>query len=362
MKKAWTAKKWLISFLGIFLSVILILCLVAFAVDPFYQFRYEQNHYFNNTAKFPGPGLVKNYDYDTLILGSSMTQNFDMDLFREELGARPLHIGIGGMGIDELLAYIRLSEQVGKCENYYICIDQYMLTDAESFKTPEYLFRDDAVSALRYLLSYEVWFRYLPLDAALTAANGLQLPLPAKFAQSSDIDLLANWENDYAFGEDAVIRNYLRDEYGVSKVETEGLYERMTAWTDKLFDSLPGEKERYHFFFPPYSVLFWCDAKHDGYFEIYQEAKRYFLEKARSCGIEVFDFQSAECVYDLNNYKDITHYRGEINDWMVSSFADGSYRLNEDVIDPNIAKLRDEVDAFISENQELFEGTAGSVK
>lgn len=355
MRKMLTAQRWLISFLGIFLTVILILSLIAFAVDPFYQFRYEENHYFNNTAKFPGPGLVKNYEYDTLILGSSMTQNFDMELFRQELDAKPLHIGIGGMGVDELLAYIRLSEETGKCENYYICIDQYMLTDAETFKTPEYLFRDDAVSKLCYLFSYEVWFRYLPLDAVLTAANALGVPLPAKFAQSSDIDLLANWENDFYYGRDVVIRNYMNNEYGVSAVETEGLYERMTAWMDQLFESLPGEKERYHFFFPPYSVLFWCDAKSEGYFEIYQEAKRYFLEKAKYYGIEVFDFQAADCVYDLENYKDMTHYRAEINDWMVSCFADGTYLLDADTLDANITKLRNAVDVFISENQGLFE-------
>lgn len=357
MKKILTAKKWLISFFVIFLAAAFVLTSIAYLVDPFYQFRYEENHYFNNTAKFPGPGLVKNYDYDCLILGSSMTQNFDMELFRRELGVHPLHIGIGGMGIDELLAYIALSEATGKCDSYYIGIDQYMLADAQSFKTPQYLFRDDAVSMLRYLMSYEVWFRYLPLDAALTVANMLNLPLPEKFPQSSDIDLLANWENDFSYGEAAVIQNYLRNEYGVSTVELDGLYQRMTEWTDRLFESLPGEKIRYHFFFPPYSVLFWCDAMQDGYFEIYQDAKRYFFEKAQSYGIEVYDFQSADFVFDLENYKDITHYRAEINDWMTACFANGSCRLDEETLNANISTLRTAVEEFTAANSGLFESS-----
>lgn len=355
MKKTLTAKKWLKSFFVIFLAATFVLTSIAYLVDPFYQFRYEKNHYFNNTAKFPGPGLVKNYEYDCLILGSSMTQNFDMELFRQELDVEPLHIGIGGMGIDELLSYIFLSEENEKCSAYYIGIDQYMLAAAQSFKTPEHLFQDDPVSMLRYLMSYEVWFRYLPLDAALTAANALKLPLPEKFAQSSDVDLLANWENDFSYGKDVVIQNYLRNEYGVSTVEVEGLYERMTEWTDKLFEALPGEKSRYHFFFPPYSVLFWCDAMQDGYFEIYQEAKGYFLEKAQSYGIEVFDFQSADCVYRLENYKDITHYRAEINDWMTECFANGNYRLDEETLDVNISRLRTAVEEFTAANSGLFE-------
>ena len=120
MKKVLTAKSWLNSFLALLLAAILILSSAVYIIDPFYRFRYCSNSYFNNTAKFPGPGLVRNYEYDTLILGSSMTQNFDMDLFRQKLGGTPLHIGIGGMGLEELLAYVQLAETVGKCTDYYI--------------------------------------------------------------------------------------------------------------------------------------------------------------------------------------------------------------------------------------------------
>lgn len=51
---------------------------------------------------FVGGGLIENYDYDTLIVGSSMTQNFDMDVFRNELGVKPLHVGLGGIRISEI--------------------------------------------------------------------------------------------------------------------------------------------------------------------------------------------------------------------------------------------------------------------
>lgn len=354
MKNVLLPKKWLISFLCIFLSAVFLVGIIAYLVDPFYQFRYDDPTYFNNTAKFPGPGLVKNYDYDTLIIGSSMTQNFDMDLFRRELGVSPLHIGIGGMGIDELLAYIELSEQTGKCEDYYIGIDQYMLTEAVEYRTPEYLFNDDPVSMLRYLFCYEAWFRYIPMDVAISALDHISIDLPLKIRQAADIDYLANWENDFPFGEDVVIQNYLRDDYGVSSVETEGLYSRMMGWTDKLFENLPGDRSQYHFFFPPYSVLFWYDARNDGYFETYLEAKKYFVEKAREYGVDVYDFQSASFISDLNNYKDTTHYCGQINDWMVSCFAEGEYLADMESVERSNAKLVAEVENFASGYEEFL--------
>lgn len=346
MKNTMQSKKWLLSFLCILLVAVLLVGLTAYWVDPFYRFRYGENAHFINTAKFPGPGLVKNYEYDTLIFGSSMTQNFDMDVFRQELDCEPLHIGIGGIGLDELLTYIALSEQAGKCESYYIGIDQYMLADSIDYITPEYLLRDDPVSTLRYLFSYEAWFRYIPLDAALEVIRHMPVKLPEKVLQAMDVDYMGNWETDYAFGEDAVLRNYLNNAYGVSSVETEGLYARMTGRVDKLFESLPGEKSRYHFFFPPYSVLFWYDAQNNGYLDEYLQIKQYFFEKAQAYGIQVYDFQSADFVFDLDNYRDMTHYRGEINDWMVQCFARGDYLASNELLKQGREKLVSGVDTF----------------
>ncbi len=357
MKKALTAKSWLISFLALLLATLLILGSAAYIIDPFYRFRYSDNSYFNNTARFPGPGLVRNYEYDTLILGSSMTQNFNMDQFRRELNADPLHIGIGGMGLDELLAYIQLAETVGKCSNYYICIDQYMLTRVDTFKTPDYLFQDHALAKLRYLLSYEVWFRYLPLDTALAALQVFQVPLPSKLQQSTSIDYLGNWEGDFPYGEETVIQNYLQDSYRVSAIEPDGLYTQMTKSIDRLFAGLEGDPSRYHLFFPPYSALFWSNAQHEGYFDIYQDAKRYFLQQAEYYGVKVYDFQSADFISDLDLYRDMTHYGSMINVWMTECFAEDSYLLTEDNIEANIAKLRQIADTFSSTHNWLFTST-----
>lgn len=355
MKKAITSKKWLTSFLCVFLAAAMLVGIAVWLVDPFYQFRYRENSYIKNTAMFFGPGLVKNYDYDTLLLGSSMCQNFHMDVMRSELNCEPIHVGIGGIGLDEILDYIALSEKVGRCENYYIGLDQYMLATPQKFNTPEHLFRDDPLAVLRYMFSYEVCFRYLPLGMAMTAVSATGVELPGKFQRAMDIDYLGNWENDFTYGADFVIRRFIDASYSVSEVELDGLSQRMKENADKLFQNLPGDKSRYHIFFPPYSVLFWSDAAQKGYFEEYQDAKRYVLQRAEEYGIEVYDFQAQDFVSDLNIYKDSTHYGSQINDWMVGCFASGECLLDAQTLEENIAALSDAVDAFTEEYAWLFE-------
>ncbi len=95
------------------LVLCLIFSLVVYAVDPFFQFRVRDNTYTLN-GLYVSPGLIKNYDYDTLIIGSSMTQNFDMDQVREVLGVKPLHIGIGAMHARKCRSTLRLPIRSGR--------------------------------------------------------------------------------------------------------------------------------------------------------------------------------------------------------------------------------------------------------
>lgn len=99
--------------MALLMVLISLLCTVTYIVDPYFQYRVKDNSYMLN-GWYVGPGLIKNYDYDTLIIGSSMTQNFDMDVFRENLGNSPLHIGLGGINWTEINELLSFANSVGK--------------------------------------------------------------------------------------------------------------------------------------------------------------------------------------------------------------------------------------------------------
>ncbi len=350
------SKKWIISFFAIVLAVVLVLSALAYIVDPFFQFRVKDNTYLLS-AIFVGSGLIENYDYDTLIIGSSMIQNFDMDVFRNELGVKPLHVGLGAMRASEIKQLMDVAYDSGRAENYYICVDLWVFTNNSECRIPEQLLRRDVLSRLHYLLSYEVWFRYIPVDVSLLLLDRMGVKLPYKFSYSRSIDRLDDWQLNYpasCFGREAAINNYLNEKYKVSDIETEKLYERMTANIDEFFIKMDFEKGRYTFFFPPYSSLYWCNAQDEGYYEAYIQAKQYFIERANGFGADVYDFQCADFTVDLDNYKDTTHFTHEINDWMVKCFASGEYLLTEENRIEFQEKLIENTNRFRNENEEFF--------
>ena len=111
-----SAAQWLRRFLALVLAVLAILAVLVYIIDPYYHYR-AYDHKYKIDKIFSVPGVVKNYDYDTIIIGSSMTQNFDMDSFRRELGQNPVKATLGGIDTPEVAALLKLAQDSGHAEN-----------------------------------------------------------------------------------------------------------------------------------------------------------------------------------------------------------------------------------------------------
>lgn len=352
--KAEKSRKWIASFFACVLIIMLLLAGIAYIIDPFFQFRVRDNTYML-TGWFVAGGLIKNYDYDTLILGSSMAQNFDMDTFRNELGAKPLHIGLNAMRTSEINKLMETAYNAGKAKTYYICIDLPKLAeDPKDSRIAEHLLKKDIISKLKYLLSYEVWFRFIPIDISFMLLDCAHIDLPIKYAYSKSIDRLEDWRLDYIFGEKVVLDDYRKGRFGVSTVDTEELYLRMTSHIDMFLEGFDFENGEYVFFFPPYSSLYWCVTQDGGYFDVYLRAKQYFVQQTEMVGATTYDFQFADFSTDLENYKDMTHYRPEINDWMVKCFANEEFIITNNNSRSFQEKLRENTNVFRENHPDLF--------
>ena len=250
-----TKKKWLVIVISTAVVFLLIAGLLTYVIDPFFQFRSRDGQYMIHQT-YCSPGLIRTYDYDTILIGSSMSQNFDMDLFRSELGCNPLKIGIGGMSEDDQVEYIQLANRIGKADTYYLRIDISGYAAHSSPKTIKYLMKDDPLSRIQYALSYESWFRFLPVDLAFTAVTKTGRPLPASYENRIKIDRLGYWGDQYEYGEDIVLEGRESGAFRVSDIDTEDLYNRMKAGIDDYFSKLDLTNANYVFYFPPYSSLF----------------------------------------------------------------------------------------------------------
>lgn len=344
-KKKFTSRQWL-KWIAVCMAIVLgFMAVLMFVVDPYFQFRIRDNTYLLN-PKYVNGGLIKNYDYDTLIIGSSMTQNFDMDLFRQQMGVKPLHISLDGMCASEMTELMQYADNVGKAETYYACIDIWsLMAENANNDNISYLMSDSLWAKAQYLLSHEAWFYSLPVDTALLLLKTLGVDLPASVQCKTSIDDLGNWERLFVFGEESVLSNYVSGHYAVSEVDSKHALEIARENIDQLISAVDTISGSVAFFFPPYSGLFWHSKAEE--LDIMLAVKRYFVETATNHGYVVHDFQAQPFIADLNNYRDITHYSGEINDWMVACFAQNLYVVSPETFDSYQDELLKYVDITV---------------
>ncbi len=351
-----TAKRWLTSLIALSLALLLLLAAICFLFDPFLQYR-AVDHKRYLTSRFCCPGIMKTADYDAAVVGSSFTQNFDMQRFRDTLGVSPIKATIGGMSPIEQTDAIALMDRVGKAQTYYICLTH------ESFFTefqhgentyPDYLMDDNLLNDYRYLLGFEAWFRFLPADVGLLLCDALGIRLGEKIRRQRSIDALDDWSLDRSVGADAAwSAMQAADRSPLDAAKAERLYQAYIQNMESFLQSISfDENKQYVFFYPPMSALYWYQ-KGDSVLDAAQKSKAWFCKRLDDMpNVTIFDFDSMPETADLSLYCDCTHFCADVSDLLTDCFASGAYRVNADTVLDSNAQMRALLTAFYAENAE----------
>ena len=111
---------------------------IVYAIDPLQFFRRAAYApAFSTNERYQIPGLARNYDYDTVIAGTSMAQNFYLGYADKVLGARTLKIAISGSSAHEQFLVLNVAIRTGKVKRVIWGLDQWV------FRGPPGRVRDD---------------------------------------------------------------------------------------------------------------------------------------------------------------------------------------------------------------------------
>ena len=290
-------------------------------VDPFF-------HYHAPLTSFPylvdnqlsqNPGMAEHMTYDSVILGSSMTVNFNTHWFEEQLGLNTIKLNYSGAYPKDQANIMKLIfESDNRVEAVFLGIDVMTYTggvEETKYPIPEYLYDDDYINDIRYVFNKDVVLNYILRPLADPDKTDL-----ATVYQS--------WWTDEYYNKQWVMHNY----ESPSRVEEETPEDAYLESVGKNLDSniCPYIEENpetcFYVFFPPYSILYWNDVICENHLEATMAEYQYIAETLLSYeNVRIFFFPNQEwIVTDLNNYADYSHYHRDINYYMTQCFADGS--------------------------------------
>ena len=321
-QKKMQPKRWLAGFLGIFLAGLAGCMALVIWVDPFFQ-------YHKPLAWFPylvdnqvnqNPGLAKHMDYDSILIGSSMTASFNTDWFEELMGMKTQKLSYNGSYPKDLSNIMQLvfDAKGDQVKAVYMAVDQSTFSaDPEETKFPvtDYLYDDNVFNDVPYLLNKDVLLDYIlrPLADRKDASDWAELYKP--------------WWTDEYYNKANVLMYY---EAAEEKQEEEALaadYFKDAVEENLQKNILPyieaHPETEFYIFYPPYSILFWNDVTREKELEAVIGRLEYMTERLLNYeNVHVFNFLGKEdIICNLNNYADYMHYHKNVCRYITECFA-----------------------------------------
>lgn len=339
-----THKKWCVGTLSATLAFLLIIAGVTIFVDPFFHYHkpFEKIPYTLNDQNYQNPGIVRHFDYDALITGTSMTENFKISNFAEVLGVNAIKVPYaGGRSMNMRIILEKALKNNPNLQTVYLGLDLYMLKAQDTNETrnplPEFLYNSNPFDDVRYLYNKDVFFNRV--KPSLTNA--------LKGTPSTSFDQYSSWYESYTFSQYTVIGSDWdmpraeRPDYSLDdaiKIADDNLKKNILP----LIEAYPQVK--FVIFYPPYSILYWYSNYAEYEIGLQEHAVRTLMPYPN---VEQYLFQNDhQIVTDLYNYKDYTHYGPDINTYMVHCFKDGTHRLTPDNVESELSKMKDLVKNF----------------
>lgn len=324
--------------------------LINFIVDPFQHFRkagFYRVSYDNDKARYIIGGLIKNYEYDCIVTGTSMVQNIVKNEVDSILKTDSLKVPLAGGTAHEfnLLMSYAIKQKKAKTIIYGLDIFSFSGTPSKFHRVsnfPVYLYEDGLIDDFKYLSDIR---NLLYQSARILYANSTG-------SRSTDLNEAFSWHANLEFSKKQVLKEWesRKENFNTDYKSENYKFDTLKKSFDFNLLSLVQNNPKMHFivFFPPYSILAWKDIEEKGWLEDAFMFKKYIFESTKELkNIKIYDFQSEKDItHSLDSYTDLTHYSHSINSFIIQSLTNDKYLLTDSNIDFYLNNLRNQVNKY----------------
>lgn len=318
-------KRWALFTMALLLLGMAACAGLTFIVDPFEQYRESSILPLYDQESYNNPGIAKNYDYNAVILGTSMVEMSNPSVIDETFGVHSVKLPMRGSHIAQMgwqLDHIfRAKEKRGETlELAILAVDAYSMMgpvdDMEEIY--DYLWNDDVFDDVNYLLNRDVLLVRIPRMLRNIGKD-----------TSTKRDDMYKW-TDVVFSAQSVYDATAKSPQNPMQ-DAEFRLERSTANVENHIEKYVAAHPETKFlvYMPPYSVAYWYLMTRGGLSE------QQFRSRARVCellleyeNVEIYDYSSrVEWITDLDEYFDYSHHSSGVSDRIMRAMAVGESRV-----------------------------------
>lgn len=311
--------------IGTMLGMLGMVGIIIFLIDPFYHYHspwFGTEVYLYNTV-YQTPGAARNLKYDSAIVGTSMSENYDTEWF-EKAGWNTVKLSYSGARTDDYKAILtEIYKSSNTVENIVMDINLYQITgDATTQYTerPEYLYDNNLLTDIKYLLNKDV----------LGAALGRIIDRLEK--KEGNWSNAYSWTEETLFGKDIMLADCLgTKKFLLSQPPNNTELEQYKKYCKENLANIicfiqDYPDTQFYFVFTPYSIMYWEQELISGQLEnmlmLFDDCARTLLQYPNT---HVYYFLDEEkIITNLDLYRDACHYHPSVNQYIAEAI------LNED--------------------------------
>ena len=340
-------KKWVISVIVSYFGILLCITGLVYYIDPFFHFHapYKGVSYVFGNEQYSNDGIVRNFSYDAIITGTSMTENFKTQQVDELFQVKSIRTSFMGEGYkrvsenldnaiknnDELKMVIRSLDTL-----WLIADKDWMGYDYY----PEYLYDDNIWNDVNYIFNRDILINNV-LPVLKRSLEGIP---PETF--DSNV-----FGAGFAGGKETVLKNYERPDRKYEAINSSDTEMFMSFAKSSIEQNIINTVKAnpnitFYLFFPPYSICWWDSINQEGpgvlqrRIDLEQLTIELLLDYNN---VKLFSFfNNYELICNLNNYMDSIHYIQDVNSQILVWMKNGKYQLTKD----NYKKYLEEISVF----------------
>ena len=343
-----SAKKWLVCF-GIETVLLLVgIAAVILFVDPYFHYHKPVGsmYYTLSNERSQNDGILKHFDYDSIITGTSMAQNFKTSEFDGIFNVNSIKVCFAGGSYKEINDNIKKAFESGHQVKYVLrCLDYgSIIADKDRMRFdlgeyPVYLYDKNPFNDVKYILNKDILCNIcIPM---LTKAY-----LHGEAGGITSFDKYVNWSEGQIFGAESVLgdkRKYSKAEEDAAFTETDREMVKATIEQNVVSLARMHPEATFCYFFSPYSIAYWGTLYENGTLNRQIDGEKAAIEQMLQCeNIKLYSFNNHwDITANLDNYKDTTHYGEWINAEILHMIHDDIGLLTKDNYEEYIEKERE---------------------
>lgn len=325
-----------IIFVTTFVILISMIASIVIIIDPAFHFHAPLDgiSYLLNKERYQNNGIVKHFDYDAVITGTSMVENTKSSEVDELFGVESVKVCFMGASYREISdnIYTALNNNpdiklvIRAVDPSGLIADPntHISNESESgYDYPTYLYDNNPFNDIEYVLNLRM-LGYAVSDIMMTLSG----------QETTSFDEYSNWNSTCEFSKSEVLLSYTRPEKSEMKPFSEEdkrlVYDNIENNIIKQAKMFPDVE--FYIWIPPYSICYYDIENQKGNLNRLLSAIEYEFSLLTDVpNIKLYSFiDRYDITTDLTLYKDYAHYSEDVNSTIINAMKNGQGMIDKD--------------------------------